>query len=363
MDVNEIKNIPLSVKEKRASTRNIILVILALVLMTVFGNIYLNRSELPQVWEKVSLAAVSISSLFFPNEHLDVSVSSSTVESGKVFSVTYNHIGKRGGGEEIYDIQYRCSDGLFFKLITNDGNQAPLFCDTPADIGNLGTTTINLLPILSKNDSATTTILITYNRTGVNGKTMTKSADIEVVKPLTLKNGAPPANPSSANEAGGAVSRTAGEETSQLFKIGDYSTTTTTTYQNQPSNPNGYVDLAVRILGIGTVDKNTGQFTATSTLKSSDRIAIRFDVMNVGTKTSKEWSFSASLPTYPWYIFQSGAEPPLSPGDKIRFTLGFDNIEKTNGNLVVLNADPNNQISDNLRSNNTASTTINNVKF
>ncbi len=129
------------------------------------------------------------------------------------------------------------------------------------------------------------------------------------------------------------------------------------------SSATGKPDLAVTILDIGTVDKTSGAYTATTTLKSTDRIAVRFQVANIGTKATGAWYFNAVLPTYPSYIFSSDAEQSLNPGDRIEFTVGFDDVAQANGNIVVINADPTGSINEISKANNIASTTINSVQF
>ena len=148
---------------------------------------------------------------------------------------------------------------------------------------------------------------------------------------------------------------TAGPEQTHLYSVGS----TTTTVSSAPKQ----TDLSVKILSVGTVDKTTGAYTSTSTLRASDRIAVRFSVENIGTKESGAWNFAAPLPTFPWYIFQSDYQESLKPGDRIEFTIGFDNIEKANDNVVRINIDPNSQVNEANKANNMASTTISGVVF
>lgn len=130
----------------------------------------------------------------------------------------------------------------------------------------------------------------------------------------------------------------------------------------------GKPDLAVKVLEIGTIDKATNVFTATTTtttttLHSFDRIAVRFAVENLGTKETGSWRFNAVLPTYPSYIYSSESLVSLLPGDRIEFTLGFDSVEKKDGNVVIINADPANSIFEASEDNNIARVTIDGVIF
>ena len=125
----------------------------------------------------------------------------------------------------------------------------------------------------------------------------------------------------------------------------------------------GKPDLAVKILETGVIDKVTNVFTATTSLRSVDRIAVRFSVENLGTKETNLWYFNAVLPTYPSHIYSASSQISFLPGDRIEFTLGFDSIEKKDGNLVIINADPANSISEASEDNNIARVIIDGVSF
>ncbi len=335
-----------------------------IVLFVAASAISFNRIKETPFWKNVSFAAVSFSSLFVPSEHIDVSAPS-PVTAGGNFTVAFNHAGKRGTGS--YSISYSCANGLFFHLVENTASM-PLYCDTPADITSLATTSLSLMPVLSGSADATTTITIRYDKAAGSpgANPVIGSADIEIVKSsiqtgTTTASGA--AVPPSTKTVGTSTVRAAGPETEHLYQYGTAGTTTTYYGTGTPAAISNGVDLTARILGLGVVDKTTNQFTATSTFKAADRIAVRFEVQNIGTKTSPQWSFAAVLPTFPPFIFQSPTEQSLAPGDRIEFTLGFDNINQADGNVVTINVDNTNSIGDIHRADKIASTTINNVKF
>lgn len=127
--------------------------------------------------------------------------------------------------------------------------------------------------------------------------------------------------------------------------------------------PMGKPDLAVKILEIGVIDKITNLWLATTSLRSIDRIAVRFLVENLGTKETGSWYFNAVLPTYPSYIYSANSQVSLLPGERIEFTLGFDSVEKKDGNIVVINVDPANSIFEVSEENNIAKITIDGVSF
>ncbi len=121
-------------------------------------------------------------------------------------------------------------------------------------------------------------------------------------------------------------------------------------------------DLAVEITGIGKISANNN-FESAETLKASDKIAVKFKIKNVGGQSVNSWEFSASLPTFPPYEFKSDPQNYLGPGDFVEFVLGFDNIEKTDGNIFKVKIDPRNEIPDSILENNEASVSINGIRF
>jgi hypothetical protein len=125
------------------------------------------------------------------------------------------------------------------------------------------------------------------------------------------------------------------------------------------SDSSGRVDLKATIIGTGTVDID-GIFSPTSSINVYEQGAIRFSVTNVGSKTSDNWTFNAVLPTYPMHIFHSKSQKALAPGDRIDFTLGFDQL---NGSLtegvITINVDPTQSIFNEVtRDNNVAQVTF-----
>lgn len=97
-------------------------------------------------------------------------------------------------------------------------------------------------------------------------------------------------------------------------------TTYETTYTYFPeSQPNGYTDLAIQYVGVGTI--NGGSFVPRAILRDNDRSAVKFEVQNIGTKTSGDWTFNTLLPS--GVVFESDRQAPLRPNEKVAFTLGF----------------------------------------
>ena len=120
----------------------------------------------------------------------------------------------------------------------------------------------------------------------------------------------------------------------------------------QPA-PAAYVDLAVRVIEIGVVDRETGTFTASSTPMRGNRIAVRFAVENKGTKVSPQWSFNAVLPTLPSYVYVAPMQQELGPGDRIEYTIGFDTFQtNSDSGDIVINVDPTGRVNEPNKENN-----------
>ncbi len=59
---------------------------------------------------------------------------------------------------------------------------------------------------------------------------------------------------------------------------------------------NGAPDLEVTITSIGTLERNTGAFIPNTNVNTNDRVAVKFQVENVGNGPSGPWNLSAALP-------------------------------------------------------------------
>lgn len=103
------------------------------------------------------------------------------------------------------------------------------------------------------------------------------------------------------------------------------------TYYPQ-SNPNGYTDLQVRFIGIGTLT-DAGIFTPKANYAADVRNALRFEVKNIGTKTSAPWSFSTELPGGETY--RSDTQIELRPNERAEFTMGFGIDAQSNRTVKV----------------------------
>lgn len=116
----------------------------------------------------------------------------------------------------------------------------------------------------------------------------------------------------------------------------------------------GSADLAVTITNIGYMDQS-GQFYPSNNLYRGQKVAVQFEVRNVGGGYSSTWSFNANLPSGYQSNYYSGLQNSLAPGQVQTFTLGFTNAYSGSQNFTV---QLNPQSSDANSSNNYTSRTL-----
>ncbi len=317
----------------------------------------------------VNLAAVTVSSVFKSTPKLTLDSDTFNVNSGDIFSISWNTL---PSNNETYSISFPCIEGLTLATVLEDNSNQNITCDIELPIlstknsmilrAKTETERFTDLPITltrtSKNIKTDSSVLITINNPKIKSDskpiTNTIPSSTEIKAPVKTEVTVPVKTPSTGSApSNSAKPTTAGPKQETVYTVSN--TPTVTADKNS--------DLSVKILEIGFIDKTSNTFVATSSLKSSDRVAVRFEVQNIGGRATGDWRFNAVLPTYPSYIFSSDGQQSLSAGDKIEFTIGFDHIEKADGNTVVINADPAGSINELSEENNIAKVVIDGVKF
>lgn len=119
----------------------------------------------------------------------------------------------------------------------------------------------------------------------------------------------------------------------------------------------GPPDLSVQIIDTGILSIDN-IFSHATSVELGQKGAVVFEVKNIGGNVSPEWIFTAKIPI-PDHDYTSLTQSTLAPGETIRFTMGFSNLEHTATNTVSFSVDPNIRVSnDPDRNNNNASTTL-----
>ncbi len=119
----------------------------------------------------------------------------------------------------------------------------------------------------------------------------------------------------------------------------------------------GRPDLTVRVLRTGILDYNNNFITTgNTTFRSTDRVAIQFEVINQGRSPSGTWNFQANLSgNFPGRLYSNPQyEASIPSGGKSTFTMAFDSIGYGN-NTITIFVDNMYQVNEVIESNNTAS--------
>lgn len=317
--------------------------------------------SLPNTFDRLAAAFISLTQKFIPGEHIIMSVNPQRVESGDQTILSWTHRNKSGNG--VYTLTYPCTGGSYLGVRLSTGNKK-ILCDTPSEVVSADSN-LTLIPVSEAGGVTEVRITLSYSASNENASPITASTTLSIVgttqatKEIVSENNTTPVVIPSEQIKQSATPNasktpTAGTRTEKTYTL---ASTSQSVVPKTPA-PYGKTDLAPRIIAVGTIDRTTNQFTATTSLHVSDRIAVKFEVENLGTADSGSWTFSAVLPTFPMYIFQSEGQQNLQPGDRIEFTLGFDQVEPDINGRFVVNVDPTSSIPEASESNNIATTTI-----
>lgn len=278
--------------------------------------------------------ATTLDTVFIPDKNVSSLIDKKTIVSGEVFTLSLG----AGASEDLYTMSHPCTDGVSFSLANAQNTKIEcgqdfFLLNTESDVPIVGYSTknrISIVPIkigLQRQDSQEIEIISNFNLTITNRNYSNITED------------APPSSIDTDN-------------------------TPTNTYTPPTNIYIGKADLSVKITDTGIINKNTFQFTKTSIISSNDRVGIKFEVKNTGDRATGVWVFNATLPSQTSPSYQSDPQISLNPGDKIEFTLGFDNpINTYSINTVKINVDPFNYINEISEVNNIASANITNYYY
>jgi hypothetical protein len=311
---------------------------IAILLAGLWGTVQLVKFS-PKVFSGLSASVTSFMSVFVPNEEITVNNFGSIVLSNTSHEINWEHKNKPENVN--YSFSYACVEGLSIQTL-NNGDTIEIKCDSPFYFSS-DTNSFSFTPKSEKIKSVNLPVVITsINKDGV-ASTLDDGF-------ITIINESIQEEAVSSSEVGSVNSTTAGEKTYNVFPISGSRTV---------SDPNGRVDLETKIIETGFIDSNN-IFIPTSSIDVSKNGAVRFSITNIGTKASDTWTFNAVLPTYPMHIFHSQNQKALQPGDRIDFTLGFDQINRTlKEGVITINVDPAGSIKNEInRNNNIAQVTI-----
>lgn len=298
-----------------------VLGLIAVLLLGAWGIIRL-AVNLPSI---ASSIGSSISSLFkgkTPTETLTVTLPTSAT-SGQTIEATWKHT-KTGSEQYSYTLSYACQDGLTVKVPVPTGEYQEVACNTPFNYVN-ASEKMKLIPSLK--DANVVPLILTASAVKLSAGAVTATGST-----------------TSSIFTGSGTTATAKPATTTTKKTTTTAKTTTTKKSTAPvtyvasgrvSNPNGISDLAVFVTSTGIMDRTTGAFIPTNNIRQGNRVAVKFIIENVGTKTTPaNWTFNVQLPLATPYTFTSQPQQALNPGDKIEYVLGFEDSNTNTTNCV-----------------------------
>ncbi|PIP86622.1 hypothetical protein COV42_00320 [Candidatus Campbellbacteria bacterium CG11_big_fil_rev_8_21_14_0_20_44_21] len=319
----------------------ILAVVGAIAVLSVGGFITVTvLKNIPDIFGNIAAQVVSITQRFIPAERIIVTLSDENPVNGDLVRLSFEHQNKNDDGS--YSFFYECREGVHFERAASD---EVIFCNTPYNFINQDNT-FSFRVFSAGEGSSGVPLSVNFvqnnsERISERGQSVLnirgeKNIDSTMVIIRGGEDGNRPAK------------RTPGQKIEEEILFNQTSGSTAGV-----SNPNGIPDLKATILAVGRIDRETNVFTATSSIPQADRGAVKFEILNVGTKSTGSWHFNVVVPTFPAFIYHSKSQPSLLPGDKIEYTIGFDSIKNDGAeNVIVVNADPIGSIKESLETNN-----------
>ncbi len=278
------------------------------------------------------------SSLFGSNEKIVISTTSNSVKSGESIDIYFEHSNKSTEGN--YEFKFDCGGKNLNLLLVDGNNQINIPCNA--------TTTLFLNPfkivpqLKDQNSFVDSNLYISFRNSSDNkitaiGKTI-----------LTVRNG-DVQNTISENRASTTPTISATKKPAVTQNTSNYYV------------PSGKADLRILAKDTGTVVN--GVFIQKNIFATYEASAVRFDISNIGGTPTGPWQFTAVLPTYPSQVFPSGIQPSLKPGETIEYTLSMQNLASIGNNVVSVNVDTNQVVSELSETNNGIVMTITNSGY
>lgn len=198
-----------------------------------------------------------------------------------------------------FTFMYQCTDSVTLIAVTEEGGRE-LRCDTTYNLDN---PTVNLLIESTVNEDVSVPYVVSYYRPNDEEPFKTATGALAVKAAIEPEGEvAGETTPNESTETPVAITPTPAPEPTVSY-----------TYQIPTSNPNGFVDLAAKYVGVGTEDG------LTNSLEKDASGVFFFEVKNIGTKTSDAWRFTVALPNGGEYV--SERQSPLKPNERAMLAL------------------------------------------
>ncbi len=341
--------------------------LVAMLALGIWGSVQVVRLA-PGAFSHIASAVVSLTSIFFPNDRIEIVAPTGTTKSGEPFTIEWAHSRRSDVGR--YTFSYTCREKVSVSVMEETGIYKDLACDTAFDVPQYQVEdryALKIIPTSNAYRYIDLPVTISFIEEGSATPSVTDSITFTLVNESVTDAdfGSGSSSSSSSSSSSGGASSSIPSPSSPDEKIPGTSTSNTYVIPNvgtQAQNSNGRADLVGNILEIGYIDAATKTFVASSTVMKNERVAVRFEVKNQGDKTTGPWLFSAVLPTFPPHIFRSDSQSELLPGDRIEYTMGFDRVDEKDSVTFKVNLDPDEKVKEYNDANNSIETTISIVK-
>jgi len=267
---------------------------------------------IPEGFSSLASLMQSVSS---PGRELNISTNRTIVNVNDSVTVSWDKTGTKG----VYGFSYSCADGVSGSMLLGGGSTALLACDSWVALRDDVTST-EFSFSSTQNRFADVKLAVRFTPENGSMTGITESVMVTVVNDTIAEEGATPLIPETP----------AATTTPPVVPEPVKPVTPQPVAPSYPvSNPNGFTDLQISYIGIGDYNAGTKVFTPKSSLDNDGRRALRFEVMNIGTKTSGTWSYNATLPTEGTDVYRAGTQAALLPGERSIITVLFTPREKT----------------------------------
>ncbi|MFM2374291.1 MAG: hypothetical protein RLZZ234_286 [Candidatus Parcubacteria bacterium] len=262
-----------------------------------------------------SLASIA-NSLYGTDKGLGVTTEKDVVNSGE--SVRMSYTPARAEGD--YTLTYRCVEGIAAETRNESGDIVRFDCNDDITISSgrlVGEQVLDVMFTSEKRRFSDVPYTLAFFKDGADEATLETSGVVTVVnatipegatKPSTVVAEEPTPSakpvPSPTPKPVAVAPKPAAPTPTYIKKV----PVTTTAYP--VSNPNGFTDLEVSIISANTIEVG-------------EDAVVQIAVKNIGTKTSKGWSFDVAYPGLGDDSYTSKSQAPLLPGERAITTIRF----------------------------------------
>ncbi len=282
-----------------------------------------------------------------------VTVDKTIVNAGEAFVITWTDMKKDGA----YTFLYQCTEGVSAEIRNDQGDIVDANCESPV---TLPFNESNATVIFSSEKDRFTDVSfsIGFTADGASEAAEEKTQAVTVVNATIPLIGEGTSTPEPLTPEVVEPEPVVPEPTPEPVQPPVTTPTPAVTPTPQPkppvttrpvpvvttaipvSNPNGFADLQTTFVGIGTYNDSTKVFTSTASLDNDSRGAVRFEVKNIGTKTSGTWTYEVTLPSGDNSSYSSPTQKALLPNERVLVTIAFGDVSNnTRTEMVKIEVD------------------------